>query len=83
MDVCETFEQAVESIPEAVNIPINQLESAGFKNVFNITDRFEGDAINDSAIVYNGQWLRNGWKNSGIPWTYSIDPEIMKLPKRK
>jgi len=24
--------------------------------------------------------MKNGWKNSGVPWTYDIDPEKLKLP---
>jgi len=60
---------------------VNQLAAAGFKNVYNITDGFEGDAVNDPESVFNGQRLKNGWKNSGLPWTYKIDPELMKLPK--
>jgi len=22
----------------------------------------------------------NGWKNSGLPWTYKIDPALLVLP---
>jgi hypothetical protein len=25
--------------------------------------------------------MRNGWKNSGCPWTYKLTPERMLLPK--
>jgi len=62
---------------------VNQLAKAGYKNVYNIIDGFEGDKIKDSESVYNGQRLKNGWKNSGIPWTYDVNPDIMKLPKQK
>jgi hypothetical protein len=27
--------------------------------------------------------MKNGWKNSGLPWTYEIDPQRMKLPPRQ
>jgi rhodanese-related sulfurtransferase len=59
---------------------VNQLAAAGFKYVYNITDGFEGDTVDDPQSVYLGQRLKNGWKNSGVPWTYVIDPKLMKLP---
>ena len=30
-----------------------------------------------------GQRLKNGWKNSGCPWTYELTPERMVLPKQQ
>jgi rhodanese-related sulfurtransferase len=58
---------------------VNQLAEAGFTHVFNITDGMEGDAIRDPESLYNGQRLKNGWKNSGIPWTYDVKPEQMRF----
>ena len=60
---------------------VNHLAAAGFKNVYNITDGMEGDAIKDPESVFNGQRLKNGWKNSGLPWTFKVNIELMKLPK--
>ena len=57
---------------------INQLADAGFKNVYNITDGFEGDKVEDPGSVFLGKRMRNGWKNS-VPWTYGIDPEKLIL----
>ncbi len=57
---------------------INQLAAAGFKNLYNITDGFEGDKVDDPGSVYFGKRMRNGWKNS-VPWTYGIDPEKLIL----
>jgi rhodanese-related sulfurtransferase len=59
---------------------VNLLAAAGYTNVYNIIDGAEGDAVKDPNSVYNGQRLVNGWKNSGVPWTYHIDPERMLLP---
>jgi len=56
---------------------VNLLTQAGYKNVYNITDGFEGDLINDPESLFNGQRMVNGWKNSGLPWTYSIDPKLI------
>ena len=62
---------------------VNLLAKAGFKNVYNITDGVEGDAVKDANSVFNGQRMVNGWKNSGLPSTYNIDPERMILPAGK
>ena len=53
----------------------------GYENVFNITDGFEGDTVNDPESMYHGQRMKNGWKNSGIPWTFNVDIELMRIPK--
>jgi rhodanese-related sulfurtransferase len=58
---------------------VNRLAEAGFTNVFNIIDGMEGDAVKDPESVYLGQRLRNGWKNSGMPWTYQPDPKLMRF----
>ena len=59
---------------------VNKLAAAGFKNVYNITDGMEGDKVAEPGSLYHGQRMKNGWKNSGVPWTYSLDPELMRLP---
>ena len=61
-------------------LAVNLLAKAGYTNVFNITDGVEGDDVKDPNSVYKGQRLVNGWKNSGVPWTYHIDPKRMVLP---
>ena len=62
-------------------IAVNLLARAGFKHVYNITDGMEGDTVEDPDSVFTGQRLKNGWKNSGCPWTYNLTPERMLLPK--
>jgi len=57
---------------------VNQLAAAGYKNAYTITDGFEGDKVDDPGSVFNGQRMRNGWKNS-VPWVYTIDPEKIIL----
>lgn len=59
---------------------INVLAEAGFKNVYNITDGMEGDTVKDPDSQFYGKRMRNGWKNSGLPWTYEVNPEQMRLP---
>ena len=58
---------------------INMLAKAGFTNVYNIIDGFEGDTVNDPESVYHGKRMRNGWKNSA-PWTFHLDPKLVWLP---
>ena len=60
---------------------VNALAKAGFTNVYNITDGVEGDEVKDPESVFVGQRLVNGWKNSGAPWTYEIDPARVVLPQ--
>jgi rhodanese-related sulfurtransferase len=55
---------------------VNALAKAGFKNVYNITDGFEGDKVNDAESVFYGKRMINGWKNSE-PWTYDVDPKLL------
>ncbi len=43
-----------------------KLIQAGFTNVWNLTEGFEGDK--DS----NGVRTRNGWRNAGLPWGYKL-----------
>ena len=43
----------------------------------------EGGQVKDADSVFDGMRMKNGWKNSGLPWTYEIDRERMVLPKRE
>jgi rhodanese-related sulfurtransferase len=62
-------------------IAVNLLAKAGFTKVYNITDGMEGDLVKDPSSIFNNQRMRNGWKNSGCPWTYHLNPDRMILPK--
>jgi len=57
----------------------NLLAQAGFNNVYNIVDGMEGDVVADPESLFRGQRLKNGWKNSGCPWTYNLTPDRMLL----
>ncbi len=50
---------------------------AGFTNVYNIINGLEGDRVDDPGSVYHGKHMRNGWKNSGLPWGYGFHPDLM------
>jgi rhodanese-related sulfurtransferase len=58
---------------------INMLAKAGFVNIYNIIDGFEGDTVDDPESVYRGKRMKNGWKNSA-PWTYDLDPAKVWIP---
>ena len=59
---------------------VNLLAEAGFKKVFNIIDGMEGDTVKDPESLFDGKRMKNGWKNSGLPWTYKVNPKQMRLP---
>ena len=58
---------------------VNLLVEAGFKNVYSVIDGVEGDKVKDPENVFHGKRMKNGWKNSGLPWTYDLDPKLMYL----
>jgi rhodanese-related sulfurtransferase len=58
---------------------INMLAKAGFADIYNIIDGFEGDTVDDPESVYHGKRMKNGWKNSA-PWTYDLDPALAWIP---
>jgi rhodanese-related sulfurtransferase len=62
-------------------IAVNMLADAGFSQAYQIVDGMEGDIVDDPASLYKGQRMKNGWKNSGCPWTYKLNPDRMLLPK--
>ena len=61
----------------------DRLAEAGFKQVYSVVDGMEGDAETDPESPLRGQRVKNGWKNSGVPWTYDVDPDKVLLPKAR
>jgi rhodanese-related sulfurtransferase len=62
---------------------VNMLAEKGFKDSYNVTDGMEGDLVKDPDNLFEGKRMKNGWKNSGLPWTYQVNPEKLRLPKQK
>ena len=58
---------------------VDMLAAAGFTNVYSVVDSFEGDKAKEGKN--KGQRTVNGWKNSGLPWTYSLDKDLMYIMK--
>ncbi|MCG6969640.1 MAG: sulfurtransferase [Gammaproteobacteria bacterium] len=48
----------------------NLLAKAGYKNVYTVVDGYEGDKAKQGP--QKGQRVVNGWKNNGLPWSYSL-----------
>ncbi len=59
---------------------VNALAKAGFVNVYNVIDGMEGDKVDDPGSINHGKLMKNGWKNSGLPWTYDVTLELIGLP---
>lgn len=53
------------------------LEGKGYKQVYVVTDGFEGGTIKEGE---KKNWrLKNGWKNAGLPWSYKLNKEKMYM----
>lgn len=53
----------------------NVLFDRGFKKVYVVTDGFEGGALKEGDK--KGWRLKNGWKNSDLPWSYKLNKDKM------
>ena len=62
---------------------VNQLAEAGFKQVYNIVDGFEGELDKDQQSPNLGKRTVDGWRNSKAPWTYELDPALIYQAEKK
>lgn len=53
----------------------NVLYDRGFEKVYVVTDGFEGGTLKEGDK--KGWRLKNGWKNSGLPWSYKMNKDKM------
>ncbi|RUR34826.1 sulfurtransferase [Vreelandella andesensis] len=60
---------ATRSAPAA-----DEIASMGFSNVYSVSDGFEGGTLAEGDS--KGVRARNGWRNSGLPWSYDVDPNV-------
>lgn len=51
------------------------LYDAGYKNVWNLVEGFEG-----SLDIKSGSRLNNGWRNADLPWSYKINAKAVWQP---
>ena len=54
---------------------VNALAAAGYTQVYNIVDGFEGGK--DKAT---GHRTVSGWRNADLPWGYRVTPEAAYSP---
>jgi len=57
----------------------NMLADNGYTKVYTVVDGYEGDKVKQGPN--KGKRMKNGWKNSGLPWTYSLDRDYMYFTK--
>jgi len=60
---------ATRSAPAA-----DRLADYGYSNVWSVTDGFEGSTLKEGRS--KGVRAVNGWRNSGLPWSYKIPADI-------
>jgi rhodanese-related sulfurtransferase len=56
---------------------VNALSQAGFKNVYNIVNGFDGEMVLDRADPDFGKTRANGWKDLGLPWGRNLNPDLL------
>ncbi|MGV6851920.1 MAG: rhodanese-like domain-containing protein [bacterium] len=57
----------------------NVLADNGFTKVYTVVDGYEGGKVKKGEN--KGKRMKNGWKNAGLPWTYSLDKDYMYFTK--
>lgn len=50
------------------------IHAMGYGEVYSVTDGFEGSTLKEGDS--RGVRAVNGWRNSGLPWSYSIDSSV-------
>lgn len=60
---------ATRSAPAA-----DRLADYGYSNVWSVTDGFEGSTLKEGRS--KGVRAVNGWRNSGLPWSYKLPADI-------
>ena len=58
---------------------VDVLAKNGYTKVYTVVDGYEGDKAKEGEN--KGKRVVNGWKNSGLPWTYSMDKDKMYFTK--
>jgi rhodanese-related sulfurtransferase len=58
---------------------VNALADNGYTKVYTVVDGYEGDKLKEGEN--KGKRMKNGWKNAGLPWTYSLDRDYMYFTK--
>ncbi|GAA3899236.1 hypothetical protein GCM10022228_07170 [Halomonas cibimaris] len=56
------------------------IHQMGYSEVYSVTDGFEGSKLEQGESV--GVRAVDGWRNSGLPWSYSVDPDVAWQPEK-
>ncbi|MBQ0785589.1 MAG: sulfurtransferase, partial [Amphritea sp.] len=59
---------------------VNMLAAKGYQNVWTVVDGFEGSTLKEGAS--KGVRAVNGWRNSGLPWSYKVDSAVAWRPSK-
>ena len=54
------------------------IAAMGYTEVYSVTDGFEGGKLVEGDSM--GVRAKSGWRNSGLPWSYQVDPEVAWTP---
>lgn len=54
------------------------IHEMGYSEVYSVTDGFEGSQLEEGDSA--GVRAVNGWRNSGLPWSYRVDPDVAWQP---
>ncbi len=54
---------------------VNVLAKNGYTKVYTVVDGYEGGKVKKGKN--KGKRMKDGWKNAGLPWTYSMDKDLM------
>ncbi|TVP53364.1 MAG: sulfurtransferase [Halomonadaceae bacterium] len=55
------------------------IASLGFSESYSINNGFEGEAVEQGD--HKGMRITEGWRNSGLPWSYQINPDAVMHPE--
>lgn len=58
---------------------VDVITDMGYSEVYSVTDGFEGSKLEDGDS--GGVRAKDGWRNSGLPWSYKINPDVAWKPE--
>lgn len=57
----------------------SDLFERGYANTYTVVDGFTGGKLREGPSAGVRAVAGNGWRNSGLPWTYTLDPAKIQL----
>ncbi len=58
---------------------IKLLVQAGYSNLYQMWEGFEGIAVSDKELPTFGKKVVDGWRNRGLPYTWDMDPQYLVM----